>query len=280
MWLFLVPALTINIVIILVPAILTLLLAFTEWDGLGMPAWIGLENLTTLAGNPLLWQALTNNVIWTLMFLTIPVFVALVLASLLMTTRFGQTTLQIVYFVPYIIATVVISRIWQGMIYSPVSGLLGLLREYGIHIVNPLTEPATSLFGVATVDMWHWWGFLTVVFLASLRQVDQTYIDAAQVEGAGYFQLLSRILIPLIFPTIMFMLVMTVIWSFIVFDFIFVLTGGGPAGSSEVLATFAYKEAFFKFNVGRASAISFVMGILGLMAGSVYLWLQIKSDNV
>jgi raffinose/stachyose/melibiose transport system permease protein len=280
MWAFLAPALIINVGIILVPAVLTFLLAFTEWDGLGMPEWIGFENFFSLLEQPVLLQAFANNIVWTLMFLTIPVVIGLVMASMLMTTRFGQTTLQVFYFIPFIIATVVIARIWQGMIYSPVTGLLGVMRDMGIEIANPLTQPKTSLYGVAAVDMWHWWGFLTVVFLASLRQIDQTYIDAAQVEGANFFQLMTRVLIPLILPTIAFMLVMTVIWSFIVFDFIFVLTKGGPGFSSEVLATFAYKEAFFRFRVGRASAISFVMGILGLAAGSVYLWLQTKSENV
>ncbi|MCG8479263.1 MAG: sugar ABC transporter permease [Spirochaetales bacterium] len=280
MWQFLVPALAINAAIILIPAVLTLLLAFTDWDGVGTPAWIGIENFRALLDEPVLLQALGNNLTWMVIFLIVPIAIGLMMATLLLTTRRGKTTLQIIYFVPYIISTVVIAIVWNNMIYSPVTGLWGFLNEMGIDLPNPLTRPETSLFGVAAADMWHWWGFLTVVFLASLRQVDQAYIDAAEVEGAGFRQLMTRILIPLIRPTIVFMMVMTVIWSFIAFDFVFVLTGGGPGFSSELLATFAYKEAFFRFQVGSASAISFVMGALGLSAGAAYLWIQTRSDAV
>jgi raffinose/stachyose/melibiose transport system permease protein len=280
MWLYLVPALIINVSVILIPAILTVLLAFTEWDGMGSPTWIGMENILTLIQDPTLWQSLVNNIVWTGMFLTIPVAIGLLMAALLLQIRGGQDFFQVVFFVPFILATVVISRVWQGMIYSPVTGIFGLLGDVGVNIPNPLSKPGLSLYGVAAVDMWHWWGFLTVVFFAALRQIDQDYLDAAKVAGATFFQQFRMVLIPLIKPTVVFMMIMTIIWSFIVFDFIYVLTEGGPGTSSEVLATFAYKEAFFRFSVGRASAISFVMGLLGLGAISAYLWMQTREETI
>ena len=280
MWLFLVPALVINVGVLLVPAVLTFLLAFTKWDGLGTPSWVGLANLRDVLTDPLTWTALLHNVIWTGLFLTIPVFIGLVVAAMLLFRQRSRNLLQAIYFIPYILATVIIARVWQGMIYSPVTGVFGWLNSVGIGISNPLTQTSSSLYGVAAVDMWHWWGFLAVVFFAALRQVDISLIDAARVEGAGFWQLFRRILLPIIRPTIFFMFIMTVIWSFIVFDFVYVLTEGGPGYSSEVLATLAYKNAFYQFQVGRASALALIMGVLGLSAIAGYIWLQVREGEI
>lgn len=280
MWWFLLPALLINVAVLLIPGVLTFLLAFTRWDGLGTPEWIGLANLRDVLGDPVTWTALGHNLIWTLLFLTVPVAIGLVIASMLLFARRGRNLLQAIYFIPYILATVVIARVWQGMIYSPVTGVFGWLSDLGIDIANPLSRPESSLYGVAAADMWHWWGFLAVVFFAALRQVDPSLIDAARVAGAGFWQTFRFVLLPMIRPTIFFMLIMTVIWSFIVFDFVYILTEGGPGYSSEVLATLAYKNAFYQFQVGRASALALVMGALGFVAIAGYIWLQMRQENV
>ena len=139
---------------------------------------------------------------------------------------------------------------------------------------------AISLLGVLFVDMWSWWGYLTVIYFAALRQVDRSLIEAALVDGASRWQTFWHVLRPSILPTVMFMLLMSVIWSFRVFDWIFVLTEGGPGFSSEVLATLAYKTAFQSFEVGRASAYSLSMSLLGLAAIVIYLRLQARREKV
>jgi raffinose/stachyose/melibiose transport system permease protein len=128
------------------------------------------------------------------------------------------------------------------------------------------------------VDLWHWWGFLAVIFLAALRQVPQEMVEAARLDGAGFFDLMRRILIPAIAPTIKLMMVMTVIWSFLVFDFVYILTQGGPAYSSEVLSTLAYRNAFFEFNIGKAAAVALVIALFGLTATFAYVRLQGREE--
>lgn len=279
-WLFVLPALLISVSIVLVPAVATVAMAFTDWDGLGRPAWVGLANFFSLWGDSRAWTAVTNNFIYTFLFTTLPTAGALVMALLLMTVRRGRTFFQAVFFLPGTIATVILARIWQGMIFSPVTGLVAWLQGMGVPAGNPLADPDTALYGVMAVDMWSWWGFLAVIYFAALRQVEQEQIDAAIVDGATRRQIVRFVLLPGIKPTFLFMLLMTIIWSFKVFDWIYVLTEGGPGFSSEVLATLAYRDAFQTFAVGRAAAGSVVMSLVGVAAIVVYLRTQVRSERI
>jgi len=272
--LFVVPTLLINLSIILVPAILTVILAFHKWDGISDPQFIGLGNFERLWDDRVFWIALGNNVIWTLIFLTFPIAIGLLAASLLLIVRRGRTILQVIYFLPVIIATVITARIWQGMIYNPQSGIIALLDRYGLELNDPLSRTHSALYGVAVVDLWHWWGFMAIIFFAALRQVPAEQIESARMEGANYFQMMRWVLIPAIRPTITLMMIMTVIWSFLVFDFIFIMTQGGPAFSSEVLSTLAYRKAFYELDVGLAAATALVISLFGLAATFFYIRLQ------
>jgi raffinose/stachyose/melibiose transport system permease protein len=271
---FLLPALVINVVIILIPALLTIAMAFVEWDGATTPTFVGLDNFRTVFADPVFYSALINNIKWTAIFLTIPIVMGLAAGSLLLVARRGRTFFQVIYFLPVIIATVVVARVWQGMIYNPESGLVGWLKLYGIALADPLARPPTSLYAVASVDLWHWWGFLAVIFFAAFRQVDTTQIEAALLDGAGFLQLMRYVLIPTIRPTITLMMIMTVIWSFLAFDFVYVLTQGGPAYSSEVLSTLSYRYAFYNYTIGPAAAVALVISFFGLIATVFYVRIQ------
>ena len=279
-YLYLVPTLLINFAIILVPALLTITLAFFSWDGISAPQFIGFDNFIAIFSDSVFWTALTNNVIWTLIFLVVPIAMGLLAASMLLIARKGRNFFQVVYFLPVIIATAITARIWQGMIYSPVTGVFGLMHRLGLPIGNPLAGTSTALYGVATVDLWHWWGFLCVIFFAALRQVPAEHIEAARIEGASYWQMLRYVLLPGIRPTITLMMILTVIWSFLVFDFVYILTQGGPAFSSEVLSTLAYRHAFYDLNVGQAAAVALVISCFGLIATFFYVRIQTREEQL
>ena len=271
---FLLPALVINVVIILIPALLTIAMAFIEWDGVSIPTLVGLNNFRTIFADPVFFSALLNNIKWTMIFLTVPIAIGLVAGSLLLVVRRGRTFFQVVYFLPVIIATVAIARVWQGMIYNPESGLVGWLKLHGFVYSDPLALPQTALYAVASVDLWHWWGFLAVIFFAALRQVDMAQIDAAMLDGANFLQLTRYALLPAIRPTITLMMIMTVIWSFLAFDFVYILTQGGPAYSSEVLSTLSYRYAFYNYAIGPAAAVALVISFFGLIATVFYVRMQ------
>jgi raffinose/stachyose/melibiose transport system permease protein len=279
-WLFVLPALILSVSVVAIPVIATILFSLTDWNGLGTPRFVGLDNFKALFGEPRFWAAVSNNLIFTGVFVTLPMIVALIASTQLMIIRFGKTFFQVVFFLPITIATIILAQVWRGMIYSPVTGAVGWLQGLGLAVSNPLADPSTSLYGVLLVDMWHWWGYLTIIYFAALRQVDVSLIEAAFMDGASYIATFRFILLPMIMPTILFMLLMTVIWSFRVFDWVFILTEGGPGFSSEVLGTLAYKTAFQQMAVGKASAYSLVMSILGLVAISIYLRIQYKSEKL
>ena len=272
--LYVLPTLLINIAIIALPGVLTVTLAFFQWDGISAPVFVGLGNFAELWHDGVFWTALTNNLIWTAIFLTVPIAIGLLAATMMLVVRRGSTFFQVIYFLPAVIATAITARVWQGMIYSPVTGVTGLLQRYGLDVINPLGETSRALYGIAVVDLWHWWGFLCVIFYAALRQVPAEQIEAARVEGASFFQMLRYVLLPGIRPTVTLMMIMTVIWSFLVFDFIYILTQGGPAFSSEVLSTLAYRQAFYNLAVGKAAAVSVIISLFGLAATIFYLRLQ------
>lgn len=274
MWLFALPALLINAAIILLPALLTFAAAFARWDGIGTPGVAGWANFQALADDPVFWSALGNNLTWTAIFLSVPVAIAVVMAALMLAFPTLRTPLQVIFFMPRIIAVAITGRIFQMMIFSPVTGVLGWLNAHGFNLADPLADPDRSLFAVAGVDIWHWWGFLAVVFLAAMRQVSNDQIEAARVDGAGFTALLRHVLLPSIRPTLALMLILTVIWSFVVFDFIYIVTRGGPAYGSEVLSTLAYRHAFYENDVGQAAAAAVVMSLFGLCATIAYLRIQ------
>lgn len=276
MWLFALPALLINVGIILIPALLTLAGAFFFWDGIGTPVWAGLSNFQNLFEDPVFWSALTNNFIWTAIFLVVPMCLAVVMAAALMMAPRSRIVVQSIIFLPRILAAAITGRIFQGMIFSPTTGLLGWLNGLGFSVSDPLADPDRSLYAVAAVDIWHWWGFLAVVFFAAMRQISVDQIEAARLDGAGFFALLRYVLLPGIAPTLSLMMILTVIWSFQVFEFIYVVTQGGPAYGSEVLATLAYRSAFFNGDIGKATAAACIMSLFGLCATTVYLWLQTR----
>ena len=274
--LYLIPTLLINVVIIFIPAALTIALAFCRWDGIGMPVFVGLANFRLLLADRVFWMALGNNIIWTAIFLTVPIAMGLLAATMMLIARRGSAFFQVIYFLPMVIATAITARGWQGMFYSPLTGIAGLVTRAGFPVPNPLTQPSTALYGIAVVDLWHWWGFLCVIFFAALRQVPQEQIEAARIEGASFWQMLRYVLLPGIRPTITLMMIMTIIWSFLVFDFVYILTQGGPAFSSEVLSTLAYRSAFYDLAVGKAAAVAVVISLFGLATTAVYIRLQAK----
>jgi raffinose/stachyose/melibiose transport system permease protein len=278
--LYIVPTFLINFAVILVPAILTIALAFFSWDGISAPQFVGLDNFAQVFSDSVFWTALTNNIIWTVIFLIVPVAMGLLAATMLLIAQKARTFFQVVYFLPVIIATAITARVWQGMIYSPVTGIFGLMHRLGLPVGNPLAGTATALYGVATVDLWHWWGFLCVIFFAALRQVPKEQIEAARIEGANYGQMLRYVLLPGIRPTITLMLILTVIWSFLVFDFVYILTQGGPAFSSEVLSTLAYRHAFYDLNVGQAAAVALMISCFGLVATFFYVRIQTREEQL
>ena len=259
-WLFVLPILLINLAVVAAPAISSIYYSMTEWNGIGAAKWIGLENFRTLASDSGFRRAFVNNVIWLAMFLTVPIAMGLVAASLLAPIRRGAIFYRLTLFIPYVLPSVVTAALWRSLL-SPDRGIPAFLTDLGIpgFDIAFLGNPKTVLPAIAFVDNWHWWGFLVVLFLASMQNIPPDLYESARLDGANRWQEFRDVTLPGIRPTIVFMILMTTIWSFLTFDYIWILTQGGPAGASEVLAVLVFKEAFRNLNAGYAAAIGLTM---------------------
>lgn len=276
-WLLLAPALLISLGVVFIPGVLTVCMSLTDWNGISSDVdFIGLQNFEEIFADSVFWTALTNNVRWTFLFLTIPVIIGLLTAVLLFRRKRGKTAYQLLFLFPYVLAPVTNAMLWLNVIFNPRTGVIGFLQTLGLDITSPLSNMGTALYAVAAVDIWHYWGFLTVVYLAALRQTPMEQIEAAEVEGCNGWQLFRYVYFPSMKATFQLMFVMIMINSFLTFDYIYLLTNGGPAHATEMLSTYAYTFAFSTFQVGKAAAVALCMSFFGLVASVLYTWLSRK----
>jgi raffinose/stachyose/melibiose transport system permease protein len=275
-WLFLAPIVGLNLLVVLAPAAASLYYAMTDWSGIGLPKFTGAANFVRMIGDDDFVKAFSHNLQWTILNLTVPIAFGLLGASLLASvTRLG-VAYRAVFFVPYVIASVVNVNIWQG-IYNPVRGVGPFLAErFGWQWINlkPLGDPSLVLYAVYFTNFWHWWGFLLVLYLAAMQAVDTDLYEAATVEGAGKAQRFWNVTIPGIRPTLMYSMIQTVIWSFLSFDYVFLMTEGGPGNASMLLAVYSYQKAFEDFEVGYAAAIGLSLSVIAGIVTLVFVMLR------
>lgn len=208
-YLMLLPALAISVAIILIPAITTIFTSFTDSDGISKQFhWVGLQNYYELLGNSVFVQSLGNNLMWMIIFMFIPVGIAVLTAACLITKRRGRNFYQVIFLIPYVIAPIANALIWLTMIYNPLTGIVGWLKAHGVAVSSPLSNPSSALYGVAAVDIWHYWGFLCVIFFAALRQTSTDQLEAATLDGCNGVQLFRYIYFPSMLPTFKIMLSM------------------------------------------------------------------------
>jgi raffinose/stachyose/melibiose transport system permease protein len=263
-WPYLTPLIVINVLVMAGPAVASVYYSFTNWNGIGAARFTGLANYKHLFSDPEFGTALWHNVLWTLVFLTVPIAIALIGADALARTRRFRRTLSAIFLLPYIMSVVVSASLWQEL-YASGFGIRALAT------LTPLGNPNLSLWAVALANIWAWWGFLVVVFLAAMQTVPAELHEAAALDGAGWLWRLRSVTLPGIRPTVFFMLVMSVIWSFLVFNWVFIMTGGGPGDSTQVVASLLYQDAFQDQQVGYAAAMAIVLGILASVVSGGYV---------
>jgi len=259
----LMPIFLFHFILIVLPSINTLFSSFTNWNGLGTKDFIGLENYKELIVDPNFSSALMNNIKWMALFLTIPIILGLTMGYIISKIKKGQIFYRAFYFLPYIISAAIAGKVFAAL-YNPYFGINVALENMGLtYLIRDWLSPDHSLVSVAFVDMWHWWGFLLVIFLSSLQQIDPCLYESAEVEGANELQKMWYITLPGIQSTLIFIVLVTMVWSFSTFEYVWVMTKGGPG--SEILSTLLYKNALFKYRAGYACSISIFQGLMALV---------------
>ena len=274
-YLFVSPWIIGGIVFLLVPMLVSLLLAFSSWDMIEPARWVGLGNFADMGHDDRFWSSMKVTAIYTIFSVPLGVVGSLMLALLLNTKIKGQTVFRTLYYIPTVASAVAASLLWMRL-FNPESGLLNyligvlhmtpLMHALGIAdptkgYVNWLGSEKTALGSLIVMSLWGIGGGM-VIYLAGLQGIPQSYYDAAEVDGANVWQKFRHVTLPLLTPTIFFTLIMGVIGSFQVFTQGFVMTQGGPNNATLFYVLYLYQNAFQFLKMGYASALAWVLFVV------------------
>lgn len=271
----LLPALLLFVFFVIVPIFWSAYFGFFDWKGIGEMKFIGLANYAEALSDPLFYKAFKNNMIVVAASVFGQVPIALVLALVLTKSTMFQRFIRASVFMPMVLSSVVIGIIW-GYIYHPQIGILNfLLDSVGLGSLKQqwLSDPRISMYALMVPLIWNFIGPYMVMFIAALQSISPEIHDAARIDGVSPVRKLFSIEMPMIWDTIKVAVVLCISGSLKAFDLIYVMTGGGPAHSTELLATYMYNNTFNVFRYGYGSAVSTAIVIISLVlvAGSQYL---------
>lgn len=260
-WIFIAPAILGTFIFILIPVICSFGLSFTSWDMLNPINFVGFENYKLLLKDGLFYKILLNTIVFALSTSILGVIIPLILAAILNSKIRGSEFYKTAYFLPFITPMVVVGIVW-AWIFDPNIGFLN--QVLNIHI-NWLYDSKFAMPALIIVSVWKLIGYNMIIFLSAFSSVSQSLFEAAKIDGANAYQTFKNVTIPLLSSTIFFVVIITAISSFQVFDLIYLMTQGGPFDSTNVLVYSIYKNAFEYFNIGKASAIAYVLFVIILV---------------
>lgn len=264
-WSFVAPNLLLLVLFLFLPLVATFLLSFQQAGSFGPSSWVGLDNYRRLLGDSVFWRVLVNTVVFTAVTVPLSIGAGLVLAALLDKAVPARTLLRTVIYLPIVISGLVTALIGLLMFDEGVGMLNGVLVHLGMGPVAWQTNGVLALVSVIVMTLWTRVGFAMVVYLAALQDVPQEVLEAAEVDGATGLQTFRRITVPILASSTFFLFVMNVIWSFQVFDVIYVMTQGGPGYDTSVLVTYAYEQGFGpNRDFGYGSTVGVVLFLLTL----------------
>ena len=271
---FLGPHLIGMLVFLVIPILASFVLSFAEWDLLTPARWLGLVNYTALVSDANFWDALKHTFYFIFGYLPLVLVLGLGLALLMNQNLRGRLIFRVAFFLPVVSAWVAVALLWKWLL-NPRYGLVNwLLSLVGIEGPGWIFDPNWAMPSIILASVWKDLGFVMMILLAGLQAISPEYYEAASLDGAAGWRMLRSITIPLLSPTIFFVVVISLVNSFQVFDQVYVMTAGGPAGSSQVLVGEIVNNAFRYSRFGYASAMSWVLFALIFIVTLVQLWLQ------
>ena len=268
-------------VLYILPGVLGIGYSFTDWSAYSREVnFIGLDNFRTVfSGDENYLQFLNNTLLFTFVTTAAKTVLGLSIALLLTNVRFLRNMHRAIMFIPAVLSALVVGMIFRSLM-NPRDGLLNsFLALFSISGPHWLTDPSIAFWSAMSVDVWKGMGYIMTIFIAGLMSISPTYYEAAQIDGAGPFQRLRTITLPLLMPTLTVTTVLNVLYGLRVFDMIFALTGGGPGFATEVLYTSIFREfGFGRFGV--ATTLSSIMFVFMVLIGFFLIRLMNKSEVI
>jgi raffinose/stachyose/melibiose transport system permease protein len=265
-WLFLLPGVIIYLIVIVIPTFRSFYTSLFKWNGLmTQKTFVGLDNYINLfTKDPIFPTALLNNIIWVVLSMTLTIGVALLLALILNRAFKGRAVFRGIFYFPYVLSGVVVGICWAWM-YDPSQGLLNtMLRGVGLDQFAHtwIADGKTALIATYIASMWRSVGAPMVIFLAGLQTIPSEILEASDIDGAGSFRKFFWVMVPMLKETFLIVVATQIIRALKVYDIIIVMTGGGPANSTQTLATWMVLQTFRFTNYGKGTAIACVMLIM------------------
>ena len=275
MWaiIFLFFPLAIYTVFVIMPLLSSCYYSFTDWNGFNPNfSWVGFDNYLKITTDPTFLNAIKNTSIWMAAAIIVPSGFGLMIALILQRKIWGANFFKSLFYLPICLSLAVIGQVWIW-IYHPDLGLLNLTLNF-LHLSFLtdawLSDPNTALFAVIVAWCWQQIGLAMVIFLSGLTSIPQELIEAAEIDGANYWQSLWRVIIPLLSPATVVVIALAIINSLKSFDVVYIMTKGGPFHSSDTLAMMMYNESFQKYYIGYGSAVSVVLFLIAMIVIAFY----------
>lgn len=266
--LFMAPAILMYMVFFVVPFVRTIYYSFTQWNGFTDAVFVGFANYQRLASDAIYVAGLGRVTLWALLAIIFKVGAALALASLLRVKIPGYSFFTTAFFIPVVISSAAISLLFT-LLYDPEVGLVNMtLRAVGLGhwATSWLANQQTAFYAVVAVPIWHTIGYFFVILLAAMQGISKDYYDAGRIDGARGFALFRHITVPSIMPALQVCIVLAISGAYKSFDYVYVMTRGGPGTATQVPATHMYDVIFSRLEFGYGSAMAFSIFILGLLA--------------
>lgn len=278
MLLWVAPAVFLLVVFVYYPVLENVRLGFFRSSPFVKEAFIGLDNYTAMAADPVFWSSLFNNVAYAVVSVVCQVFGGLILAAVLEELIHGpfKGFFRTVYFLPAVLSLTVTGLLFV-FIYNPQIGLVnGFLDAVGLSAFDHswLGESATAIWSIIAMSQWQSVGYVMVLFIVAMQRIPRELYEAAYIDGASRVQAFRRITVPLVREMTLLATIITISGAFLVMNEVWVMTAGGPNNSSHTLASWMYKSAFFNDQFGYAAALAVVIFVITLVASVVQLYLN------
>ncbi|QFK72770.1 sugar ABC transporter permease [Pradoshia sp. D12] len=277
---YILPALLLVSVLIFIPLILTGYYGLMDWDGIGAMKFIGLENYINAIQDAKFWDSAWHSILLAI-FSTLSLIIYLAISLILASKIKGANLLRKIYLIPMLLSSVAIAQLWIK-VFNPSNGILNtILVWFGVE--NPplwLSDTSIVLYAIFIPILWQYAGFYILIYYAALKNIPESLIEAAKIDGATPWQIAMKIKLPLIMGVVKVTIVLAIVGSLKYFDLIYVMTGGGPNGSSEVMASYMYKLAFSSSNFGYGSAIGFLLLVITLIVTFIINKLTASKEEI
>ena len=278
---FVSPALVLMAVFVVWPVVSAVRMSFYRWKGFGpLVDFVGLQNYVSVLTNDVFIGAFTHNMVIVVLSILVQLPVGLAIALLLNRKMRGQGLLRTIIFVPYVLSEVIAGVVWFQLLqpqYGVVETLLGAVGISGPE-QGWLGTPDVALYTVFFVLTWKYLGLAVLLFLAGLQGVPDELLEAAQIDGASWWQVQRRITVPLLGPTLRTWGFLSMIGAIQLFDMVWILTRGGPANATTTMATFLITEGTKRYNYGIATAASVILFAVALVMALIYQFFVLRRD--